>query len=341
MSTNSDTEFLILSQDYELFFQNSGTVEKCLLEPCDMLTAFAKQHNSQITLFVDAGMLLCFDRFAAGNRELARAATEVRAQLKAAAEAGHELALHVHPHWEDTRYVDGEWDFSATRYRLDLFSDDEVDAILRSNFEVIQELTNSPVVSYRAGGFCIEPFSRIAPTLNSLGVTVESSIVPGAILVDAEKGFDFSDVADQPWWFFADSPRKADESGEWLELPVTPYSVSAGFYWGRLLDRLSSGQRSQKVGDGVSKAIGKPEIIRRLLGQSRVSELSVDDAKAPYLAEPGIRAMERKIWHLMGHPKLLSQRSLDSLDDFLQAIGRDKLSTVADVAAQIRSANIA
>ena len=338
--SDRNTPAVVLSQDYELFFQTSGSIEKCLLEPGEMLMNFASQHDSRLTFFVDAGMLLAFDRFSAQDRSLARSASAVRRQLQAIAKAGHELALHVHPHWEDTRYVDGTWDFSGTRYRLDEFADDEVAAIFRSNFDAIQSLTPEPVVSYRAGGFCIEPFSLIAATMRDLGVTVESSVVPGAILVDSAKGFDFSKVADEPWWFFDSSPLVASEGGEMLEIAVTPYRVSAAFYWGRLYDRLTSGQSSEKIGDGVSKAIGKPEIIRRLLGQSRVSELSIDDAKAPYLAAPAIRRQRRKVWHLMGHPKLLSKRSLEQLSEFIPAVGAARFQPLAGLAGGIRSGAI-
>ena len=326
---------LILSTDYELFFHRSGSVPKCLLEPGDRLLEFTARHGMQMTIFVDAGMLRCFDRHASEYRELAADVRAVREQLQRISAAGHELGLHVHPHWEDTRLVDGAWDFSDTRYRLDRFSDDEVADIFASNFALLQELSDAPVVSYRAGGFCIEPFDRIAPHLERLGVTIDSSVVPGARLNDAAKGFDFSRLPDTAHWDFEDSPSRPATGGRFCEVAITPLRVGRFFFWGRLVDRLSGGQRGQQDGDGLAKALGKPEILRRLLGQSRVSELSMDDAKAPLLGHALATDPSRRTWHVMGHPKLLSERSLDHLAAFVDAAGIAATQSVAAFAETV------
>ena len=57
-----------------------------------------------------------------------------------------------------------------------------------------------------------------------------------------------------------------------------------------MLDRIGVTKLSKPFGDGSSKRIGKSEIIRRLVGASKVAELSIDDAKAGHLLRPeGIR----------------------------------------------------
>ena len=338
MSRSTSEPVLVLSQDYELFFQASGSIEKCLFEPTEMLLGFAREHGITITFFVDAGMLRCFDRHAGSSVASRRAAAEVRNNLRRIAAYGHELALHVHPHWEDTRLVDGRWDFSGTRYQLRDFSDAGIADILRSNFDLLQQLSSAPVRSYRAGGFCIEPFDRLAPTLKEIGITVDSSVVPGAALVDPDKGFDFSKAPDRPAWFFDDTPLVPRESGRFVEIPVTPMTVSRFFYWRRLFGRMTADKASGRVGDGVSKAIGKAEVVRRLLGASRTSELSVDDAKASMLAQGRIVRQSRACWHLMGHPKLLSERSLHALRGFIRDRSIDRSATVTALAQEFRAA---
>jgi hypothetical protein len=340
MNGISHEPVLVLSQDYELFFQKSGSVEKCLLEPCDKLLKFAAKQELSITFFVDVGMLQCYGRYASKSPQIARDLAAVRENLQTIARAGHELALHVHPHWEETRWVDGQWDFSGTRYQLRDFSDSEVGDIFRNYHALLQDFADSPVVSYRAGGFCIEPFSRIASLMSELGINVESSVVPGARLVDPDKGFDFASLPDEPWWHFDKSPSELAMAGEFLEIPVTPNTVSRFFYWGRLLDRLGPSRQTQNIGDGVSKAIGKKEILRRLLGGSRTSELSIDDAKAEYLAPLATYGKTRQVWHLMGHPKLLSQRSLVALQDFIDVAGIWRFRSLAALASQIRAGEL-
>lgn len=330
--TDDPRPTLILSTDYELFFHQSGSVQRCMLDPAERLLEFTAQHGMKMTFFVDAGMLRCLDRHAGAEPGLAAEAAAIREQLRRIAAAGHELGLHIHPHWEDTRRVNGQWDFGNTRYRLDLFDDGEVEEILESNFKLVQALSDAPVVSYRAGGFCIEPFARIAPTLKRLGVTVDSSIVPGTRLDDPQKGFDASSVPDEPGWRFDTEPHTKADDGAFREVAITPLTVGRFYFWGRLLNRLGGSKGGEHFGDGVSKAIGRAEVLRRLLGQSRISELSMDDAKAQLLPLALAARPDRRVWHVMGHPKLLSERSLRRLGDFTDAAGVAETVSVATFA---------
>ena len=328
---------LVLSQDYELFFKDSGTIENCLIEPSKRLLQFSRDHGLAITFFVDAGMLRCFDRHANSSTAIKRAAATVRENLRLISAEGHEIGLHVHPHWEDTRWVDGRWHFSGTRYQLRDFSDAEIADIFDHYFQVLQDLSVTPVQSYRAGGFCIEPFDRLSAAMQAHGITVESSVVPGAKLVDADKGFDFSSLPDQAWWYFDETPLTPEKVGAFIEIPVTPCTVPRSYYWRQLARRLAGGAGSGKAGDGTAKSIGKKEALRRLLGASRTSELSIDGPKAPMLLHKRTLKQSRPYWHLMGHPKLLADRSLTELQHFIESARIGRTVTVAALAAEARA----
>ncbi len=326
------TPRLVLSTDYELFFDQSGSVQRCLLDPAERLLEFAARYDARMTFFVDTGMLRCFDRYAGTHRTLGKEIDAVRRQLRQIAAAGHELGLHIHPHWEDTRFADGAWDFRDTRYKLDLFTDAEIDELLHENARLLQELSDEPIVSYRAGGFCVEPFERIAPVLADLGISIDSSVVPAARLDDEAKGFDFSAIPDDPYWEFETSPAIKTAGGRFREVAVTSLRLNRLYFWGRLVQRLRRRPEGGQYGDGRSKAIGKGEVIRRLLGASLVSELSMDHGKAPLLQREANRQRDRAVWHVMGHPKLLSERSLEFLGAFIEATGSRPGESVAGFA---------
>ena len=328
-----DVPALILSQDYELFFQASGSIEKCLIEPCDLLLGFARENGLRITFFVDAGMLCRMRRLSATNARIGGQLTTVSKHIEAIVAAGHEIGLHVHPHWEETVWKNDTWQFSGTRYQLRDFSDDEVVEIFGSYAAVLNELTGGGVKAYRAGGFCIEPFERIASCLLEHEITIDSSVVPGAVLKDSEKGFDFSRAPDQGWWRFSAAPNVPDSSGQFIEIPVTPVKLPFSHYWGRLLSRVSGRRSSDRIGDGTSKAIGKFEVMRRLIGKGRVSELSLDAPKAGQLLSTAVQRQNREIWHIMGHPKLLGESSLVGLSKFVDRMGIQRSLTVTDLAA--------
>jgi hypothetical protein len=330
-----DLPALVLSQDYELFFQVSGSIEQCLFEPCDLLLAFAKEKGLRFTFFVDAGMLCCMQRLSANNAYMDRQLTKVKNHIESLVRADHEVGLHVHPRWEETVWKKDAWQFSGTRYQLRDFSDDEVAEIFRSNATVLNGLADGGVRSYRAGGFCVEPFGRIKNCLLEQGITIDSSVIPGAVLKDAEKGFDFSQAPDHGWWRFSASPAIPDNSGEFIEIAVTPLELPIFHYWGRLANRVTGHQPTGMIGDGISKAVGKREILRRLAGKGRISELSVDAPKAAQLLSRSIKHQNRDIWQIMGHPQLLGRGSLNVLSQFMDRMDIRRSVTVAGLAEAV------
>jgi hypothetical protein len=331
-----DFPLLVVSQDYELFFQRSGSLDKCLFKPCEMLLGFAEKRGIRITFFVDAGMLSRMQQLAGQFPVLQRDLSRVQQHIESIANRGHEIGLHIHPHWEDSRWHDGAWDFSGTRYKLDGFAADEVADIVHRYTGLLKDLCAGDVKSYRAGGFCIEPFGRIRDALLEEGITVDSSVVPGAVLQDDEKGFNFGAIADAPWWRFDESPLQEAGNGEFIEIPVTPQKLPFLHYWGRAADRLLKRQPPSVIGDGSSKAIGSREILRRLAGAGRVSELSIDAPKARQLHSAAILRQRRDVWQVMGHPKLLGAPSLRSLQQFIDDQRIRRFETVFELACAIR-----
>jgi len=256
------------------------------------------------------------------------------------AAAGHEIALHVHPHWEDTRWIKDQWVFAGTRYQLKEFQGDEIVRILRKYSECLAALSGRRPCSYRAGGFCVEPFSVLAPALTDVGILVDSSVVPGATLGDPDKGFDFSGAPDRDWWRFESSPAQATTRGRFLQIPITPQQLPFSYYWGRVVGRLAGNRVSHAYGDGTSKAIGRAEILRRLAAMSRIAELSIDDPKAQHLLADRNLQSTRGIWHLMGHPKLTSARALDILARFIGKMDIHRSETIRAVAEIVKSGEL-
>ena len=95
-----------LSFDYELFFgSDTGTVDNCMIKPTAQLMDLAKKHNVPLIFFVDAGYLFHLKNHF--NHDACKLDFDkISTQLKQLSEAGHEIALHVHPHWEDSFFKD-------------------------------------------------------------------------------------------------------------------------------------------------------------------------------------------------------------------------------------------
>ncbi len=320
---------LVLSLDYELFFHESGSIERCLFEPTRVLLEFASRHELKLSFYIDAGMLDAMRR-ERDRPAIQKGYDEIRRNVRQIHDAGHEIGLHVHPHWEDSRLDSGGWDFTGSRYQPSMFASNEVSDVFDRYSNELNDITDGAVRSYRAGGFCIEPFNHIAPHLARNGIRIDSSVVPGAFLDDAEKGFDFRNAPSPGVWRFSDTPLRFDTDGDFIEVAISPLALPFFHYWGRLVDRLLGRKPPGTYGDGTSKKLGTREVLRRLAGAGRVSELSMDSAKAESL--PNSRAVEElQLLHIMGHPKLVGDASLKALGSVLEKVGSYRSLTVSEV----------
>jgi hypothetical protein len=336
MNFHLSDETLVLSQDYELFFHKSGTIENCLLRPTEALAAFAKQKGLCITFYVDAGMLVSMRNYAGLSPQVSKMRDQVRRNLESLAADGHEIGLHVHPHWDSSRWSDGHWDFSNTRYSPKQFRKREFADICKAYYQELSEVAGTEIVTYRAGGFCVQPFKKVGEAIHALGINTDSSVVPGMYLNDHDKSFDFRKVPDAPWWSFDSEPTKPTSTGRFLEIPITAMRLPPFYYWGRAFDRLRRRQAATVYGDGLSKAIGPVSAARRLLALERNVEMSTDGPKAHRLGVAQRVGSTHRLHHVMGHPKLLSTQSLNYLQRFIDQNGISRFETVASLARKIR-----
>ena len=100
----------ILSFDYELFFgDKSGTVQRTLIEPTNIMLNVLDEVGAQATFFVDYLMLKFLEK-----ENCKRTLADLKAieeQLMDIVRRGHRIELHIHSHWIDAKYNgDGTWD---------------------------------------------------------------------------------------------------------------------------------------------------------------------------------------------------------------------------------------
>jgi len=313
---------VIISLDYELFFgARHGTPEKCLVEPCDALLKVTDQFDGQLVFFIDAGYLVKLNQYRSVDREVEREASVVFRHLEALSQAGHELQLHVHPHWEDTRRIGRGWHFDLRRYALHDFESSEIKAVIRKYKDALIQFTDSSrVICYRAGGWVIQPFADIAPALRENGIWVDSTVFPGGCARDSTQVFDFKGAPNKDHWWFDDDPVVEVDGGSFLEIPISSIPVPPWNYWSLAFGKLAGNKSSRAWGNGASIPLGKGDLASKLL-RPTVSVASIDGEKAKWLA----RGYQRRLaqgghcFTVLGHPKALTRDSLAQLEKFLLA----------------------
>jgi hypothetical protein len=309
---------IYLTLDYELFFGESGTAQKCMIAPTDRIAEVCEGHGARCVLFVDAGYLDKLRTYSERFPQLGRELEQVAGQIRRLSEMGHDIQLHVHPHWEGTVYDGSGWKFDMSHYRLDTFSDSAVQDIFSRYVTAITNITQKPVSAFRAGGWCIQPFARFQAAFDRHQIRIDSTVFSGGKNSTASEWYDFSTAPDKDYWRFGADPCREDPSGRFAEYPIASYRVSPTFFWRLALTKLVKLKAHRSFGDGTPSANAPSQLARLLTTFSR-SVVSIDGYKSSFLmkAYKDLKRNGRNHFVIIGHPKALSEYSLAKLDHFL------------------------
>ncbi len=330
---------LILSLDYELFFgPRHGSPQRCLVEPCHALLKVTDRVAGKLAFFVDAGYLCKLEEHARTSASARQEAHQVFGHLEALSRAGHELHLHIHPHWEDTRRSEHGWQFDLKRYALHSFPAAQIDDIVKRYKDAIARFVGADAVfGYRAGGWVVQPFDALAPALRAHGIWLDSSVFPGGLTQDSTHSIDFRRSPDKDHWRFDTDPLTEASQGYFLEIPIASMRVAPWAYWGLAMRKLAGGERHRPWGNGAAIALGKRDFASKLLWHT-TSAVSIDGPKAGWLesAYREHRQKGRECFVVMGHPKALTAYSIDCLQRFLGAHPEIKLAGYSQYAPVAR-----
>tara|TARA_R110002072_G_scaffold302060_1_gene483555 strand:+ start:19919 stop:20881 length:963 start_codon:yes stop_codon:yes gene_type:complete len=219
---------IYLTFDYELFFgEESGTVEKCMLQPTEDLLELARGKNVSYTFFVDVGYLIEAEKYPQLRTELQLVKTQINKMLT----LGHDVQLHIHPHWEKATW-DGKWSMNISNsYKLSDFSEIEITAIVKKYKSYLDNITGNNTFVFRAGGWCIEPFILLKDVFKEVGIRIDSSVFPGVYLKTDNYSVNFLNAPRKSKYYFENSVCDEDEDGSFIEYPISSFRYSPSFYW--------------------------------------------------------------------------------------------------------------
>ena len=313
-----------ITLDYELYFgANPGTVQRCLLDPTKALLRLARRGGFKLVFFVDAGFVFRLGQQSATSTEVRLQFDQVRRQLADIVKGGHDIQLHVHPHWEDSHWDGERWAMDTHRYRIHDFADADVKTIFSGYKRALSEASQyADICAYRAGGWAVQPFSKIAVALRENGIFVDSSVMPGAHAADSSFGYDFRAAPTSGTWRFATDPNCEEPSGQFLEIPIACVNVSP---WTKLSSAISKrlGPKYHAIyGDGfaahadsVGRSFGR---LGRLFNWKPMPVM-IDGFKAVLLERAYLEHMARRArtFVVIGHPKAITPFALDCLEAFM------------------------
>ena len=306
-----------LSFDYELFFgSHTGSIEKCMLKPTQKLMDLSAKHNIQLIFFVDAGYLFQLKQHA--HDVMCRNDYQiVAAQIKTLSDRGHEIALHVHPHWEDCKFENGEWLIDTRRYKLSDFSEEEASSIISKYHKCLIDIAGKNCHSFRAGGWCIQPFPHIKDALVRNKIFTDSSVYQNGFHNSEAHAYDFRTAPNKSSWHFEDDCCTELKAGSFLEVPSTNDTIPPTFYWNLYLKMKLNPEQFKPMGDGMWLK-DKGKIYRQFYNNTNhfaCADGYFASRLLGILKKQESKKAERMM--VLSHPKSLAVCSFNLLDEFI------------------------
>lgn len=298
---------ILLTYDYEVFFVKFGTIDNSLLIPTLELVKEMNKHSMKGTFFVDV-LFLDYLRRQGDHAAYDR----IINQLKWLISCGHRIELHIHPHWLDTDK--GIVDFK--RYRLQAFSEEEQSSIFAKGLEILYSITKSEdagykVLAYRAGGWCIQPFSELYNTFKEYDIRIDSSVASGMYQKSSSHFFDFRNAPNKEYYNFSKEITVEKTDGEFIEIPITTFKTSP---INKLYKRwIAKTNRKQitSYGDGHGMTVSKFVLLRKLF--ERRAMFSIDGVFDVDHMSGLVKESELDTITFISHPKNLTNFSLEYL----------------------------
>ena len=117
-------------------------------------------------------------------------------------------------------------------------------------YKVLQSYVNQEIISYRAGGWCIQPFKDIQESMKRNKLNIESSVFLGGKNTKQPYYYDFTKVPAKDHWRFSDDVCVENDQGVFTQFPISSQVYHPLFFWRLfILGRLKP-SKHKPIGNG-------------------------------------------------------------------------------------------
>jgi len=264
---------LLITADYELFLgRNFLSDDEVLFGPTRELLDLANSIEIPITLFADVCSV-----WAHRENNLDDYADRFEEQLRDAVNGGHDVQLHIHPHWLFSTFHDGEWHISTEKmYAAELGYDNNdplsAPAVIGRGVSYLEKMLQTvksdyKCAAFRAAGLALQPREHeLIAALLDHGIRIDSSVAKGVKFDLDTVTVDYRNVPSSANWCMSPDSGLADDShGELFEIPVGTFKTDIATRTGFLLRRAKSLRMLRGTGISRSKRQTRWSNLRTML----------------------------------------------------------------------------
>ena len=311
---------IFLTYDYELFFgEPAGSAEKCILEPTRRLNEVAKKHKVGFTYFVDVGYIIALEKFMPNHPTLEIDYEKIIGQIKELLLTGSDVQLHIHPHWEASYYDGKKWVMVVDgHYKLADFSAKDIDRIVTTYKQKLETIIGKSVHSFRAGGWCLQPFSDVRETFKKNKIKYDTTVFQGGYFKTKHYYFDFRNAPKKGKYCFENDLCIEQKDGFFTEYPIGGWYYNPLFYWNLYVRGRLNPKDHKMIGDG--NYIPQPGRKWKNLTQPNWNHVCSDGYFTKKLRQitRNYSKSGRTDMVIIGHPKCLTNFGLKKLDEYIE-----------------------
>ena len=303
---------VLLTYDYELFLgSDSGDMYKSLIDPTNKILGMLNRYDAKGLFFIDTSFLVAIKDTECFN--------PIKKQIQDIVVQGHDIGLHIHAHWQDVLQSDKcRWKFEDFKhFRLHSFSDIEIETIIQNSYNLLSSIVlevndKYKIDTFRAGGFCLQPFNKLKKIFKKIGIKYDFSVLPDMKDEDLPKHYyDYTDVPkDKYIWKFSDDVMLEDNKGEFIEISNTVFNMN-------IIDLIKNKKKIKHykiTGDGRGAGSKKTflEQLRRV--KWNIKQIVSSDSIDIDIFKKYMKRIDREVLVYVAHPKLFSENSYSVLE---------------------------
>ena len=212
--------YLALTHDWELRGDGSGDIEQIQFAPLRRLLEIYAKFGARTTILPDLMQQIRFRCLEAEHPELKPLADSWDEQVREAFRRGHDLQLHLHPHWMNGKYENGRWELPGDWSILN-YEPDTAYAMLaegKKYFETLLQPIDSSYrcLAFRAGALAAAPSAHLFKSLVSLGIKLDVSIAGGVLVNNQNLHLDYRNCEETflPFYPVTEDARKVSPKRE-------------------------------------------------------------------------------------------------------------------------------
>ncbi len=167
---------------------------------------------------------------------------------------------------------------------------------------------------YRAGGWCIQPFSLLEQNFISNKIKFDFSVLPECKNDSPYQAFDFSMVKNDNPYTFSDKVELPDDTGGFFEFPISTIKLARAT---QLADKIIRKYLWRTGDKGWGDGIGAQATPVKF-NYPNQEMISIELLNKGKLHEYKRYLKNKEYMHWISHPKMITRHGLAMFDSFLE-----------------------